>query len=319
MTVTFDKTIRAGRFARKVRIKSKPFFWKLLKYILLVELAFTILYPLLAQLATTFMTETDLLDKTVEYFAKAPTLDNYAYLIEYVDYFQCLLHSVLLCLLTAALTTLTAALCGYGFAKFKFRGRVLAFGIVILSIIVPPQTIMLSLFTKFRYFDVFGVLQAATGHTLTLTGSFLPPALLAVTGFGFRGGLFIFLMRQFYAGVSKELMEAAYVDGASVYRTYFQIIFPLGRTLMVTVFLLSFSWMWTDTFYANILYPDISIVSKIISAAQYMGAAGVTAGSMVAGMYVNTATMLVLAPLLLVFLFGQRFIVAGIENSGIVG
>ena len=62
MTVTFDKTIRAGRFARKVRIKSKPFFWKLLKYILLVELAFTILYPLLAQLATTFMTETDLLD-----------------------------------------------------------------------------------------------------------------------------------------------------------------------------------------------------------------------------------------------------------------
>lgn len=182
---------------------------------------------------------------------------------------------------------LSAALCGYGFAKFQFKGKILMFGVVILSIVIPPQTVMLSLFSKFRYFDIFGLLRIITGDTIVLTGSFLPAAILAVTGFGFRGGLFIFLMRQFYSGLPKELLEAAYVDGASVYRTYFSIIFPLGKTLMVTVFLLSFSWMWTDTFYANILYSDINIVSRIIAQSQStIGSAGVVAGTLVSGMYV---------------------------------
>lgn len=312
-------SIRNNRLARKVSAKYKSFFWTLIKYVLLIELSFTILYPLLAQLATTFMTETDLVDKTVEYFAKHPTLENYAFIMEYTDYFRALLNSALLCLLVAALTALSSAFCGYGFAKFRFKGKTLVFAIVVLSIIIPPQTVMLSLFTKFRYFDVFGIFSALTGRTLTLTGSFLPSALLAATGFGFRGGLFIFLMRQFYAGVPKELMEAAYVDGANVYTTYFRIIFPLGRTLMITVFLLSFSWMWTDTFYANILYPDTNIISRIISQSQYIGGEGVVNGTIVSGMYVNTATILVLIPLLIVFIFGQKFMVEGIENSGIVG
>ncbi len=313
-------TCSAKRAAVKLKHKSKSIFWTFLKYILLIELAFTILFPLFSQLATTFMNETDLMDQTVEYFSKSPSLDNYKFMIEYTSYFQGLLNSVILCTITALLTMLSAALCGYGFAKFQFKGKILMFGVVILSIVIPPQTVMLSLFSKFRYFDIFGLLRIITGDTIVLTGSFLPAAILAVTGFGFRGGLFIFLMRQFYSGLPKELLEAAYVDGASVYRTYFSIIFPLGKTLMVTVFLLSFSWMWTDTFYANILYSDINIVSRIIAQSQStIGSAGVVAGTLVSAMYVNTATILVLIPLLVIFIAGQKFMVEGIESSGIVG
>ena len=199
-------TCSAKRAAVKLKHKSKSIFWTFLKYILLIELAFTILFPLFSQLATTFMNETDLMDQTVEYFSKSPSLDNYKFMIEYTSYFQGLLNSVILCTITALLTMLSAALCGYGFAKFQFKGKILMFGVVILSIVIPPQTVMLSLFSKFRYFDIFGLLRIITGDTIVLTGSFLPAAILAVTGFGFRGGLFIFLMRQFYSGLPKELL-----------------------------------------------------------------------------------------------------------------
>lgn len=312
-------TFSVQRAAAKIKNKYKTVFWMLLKYILLIELAFTILFPLFSQFTSTFMNETDLMDQTVEYFSKSPSLDNYSFIIEHTSYFTGLLNSVLLCTMTSLFTMLSAALCGYGFAKFKFKGKLFMFGVVILSIVIPPQTVMLSLFSKFRYFDVFGLIRLFTGETVMMTGSFLPMAILSLTGFGFRGGLFIFLMRQFYSGLPKELLEAAYVDGANVYRTYFSIVFPLGRTLMVTVFLLSFSWMWTDTFYANILYSDIDIVSRIISQSQYIGSSGVIQGTLVSGMYVNTATILVLIPLLIIFIAGQKFMVEGIENSGIVG
>ena len=311
----------AKRALHRVRARYMSYLVTIFKVLLLVELSFTILYPLFSQLATTFMTQSDLVDKTVEFFAKEPTLDNYRYLAEYTDYWVALRNSVILCVTVGLLTTLCAALCGYGFSKFSFKGRTLMFGIVLLSIIVPPQTILLSLYTKFRYFDIFGILRLCGVKSLpNLTnGGFLPVALLSVTGFGFRGGLFIFLMRQFYNGIPKELMEAAYVDGANVYRTYFSVIFPQGRTLMVTVFLLSFSWMWTDTFYANVLYSGYDIVARIVSSARYMSALGATQGTLTSGMYINTATMMLLAPLLLVFIFGQKLMVEGIENSGIVG
>lgn len=219
--------------------------------------------------------------------------------------------------MAGALTALTAAFAGYGFAKFRFRGKTLVFFLVILSIVVPPQTIMMSLYSKFRYFDVFGLFQATAGVSGNLTDTFLPTALLSATGFGFRGGLFIFLMRQFYLGIPKELMEAAYVDGANVYRSYFSIVFPLGRSLMITVFLLSFSWTWTDTFYANIFMQGTNLVSQLVSRVTTMDAD--VAHIITNGVNLNAATMLTLLPLLVIFIVGQKFMVEGIERSGLVG
>lgn len=300
-------------------MKIKRYMFAILKYVLLIELAFTILYPMFTQLASSFMSKIDIADQTVRYFSKQPSLDNYRYLIKYTNYYESLLNSVVLCFCVSVLTMLVSSFAGYGLAKFKFVGKWSVFSIVMLSIIIPPQTVMLSLFVRFRYFDIFGIFSAISGDTLKLTGSLLPVMLLAVTGFGFRGGLFIVLMRQFYKGVPNELMEAAYVDGANVYRTYYSIIFPLGRTVMITVLLLSFSWMWTDTFYANILYPGVPLVSKIIAESRFIGAEGVQVGTLLSGMYINTATILVLMPLLLIFVFGQKLMVEGIERSGITG
>ena len=297
------------------------FGWSIVRAVILLGLCFLILYPFFIKIVNGFKSLNDFLDPTVKYLPKEPTWDNWITAFKKMDYVHSLLRTLSVSLICGVLQTLISALVGYGFARFRFRGSRILFASVILVLLVPPQTILLSLYTKFRYFDVFGILRLCGVKSLpNLTnGGFLPVALLSVTGFGFRGGLFIFLMRQFYNGIPKELMEAAYVDGANVYRTYFSVIFPQGRTLMVTVFLLSFSWMWTDTFYANVLYSGYDIVARIVSAARYMSGLGVTQGTLTSGMYINTATMMLLAPLLLVFIFGQKLMVEGIENSGIVG
>ena len=310
---------RAQKTVHKLRSKYKQYFVTAVKLCILIELAFTILFPLFIQLTSTFMSDKDLIDNTVEFFARRPTLDNYRTVIEYMKYSQALINSFCLSLLVAVLTTAVSSFAGYGFAKFNFKGKNLLFAIVVLSIIIPPQTIMLSLYTKFRFFDVFGIMQLLSGKTLRLMDSYIPSALLSATGFGFRGGLFIFLMRQFYRGIPRELMEAAYVDGANVYTTFFRIVFPQGRSLMITVFLLSFSWTWTDTFYANIFFSSTSIVAKIIAKVSSIPSLSIGAGTLSSGVLMNTATILVLVPLLLVFIFGQRFMIEGIENSGIVG
>lgn len=321
------KSKLANRFA-----KFKKTAFPIIKVLFLIELSFIILFPLLSQLSSTFMTESDLSDPTVEFISMEPTLEHYENVIILSDYWGTLANSVLLCVIVAFCTMWSASLIGYGFAKFNFKGKNLLFLLVIITIIIPPATILLPMFTKFRFFDfdILGLIKLTTGkgiyqwfdalrrggdgEALKLTNSITPLLLLSATGFGFRGGLFIFLMRQFYRGVPNELSEAAYVDGAGVFKTYFSVIHPLGRSLRVTIFLLSFSWQWTDTFYSGMFFSTnygvmANVLTKATSAAEQS----------LGDVYRNTATMLILIPLLIIFAFGQNLMAEGIERSGIVG
>ncbi len=178
---------------------------------------------------------------------------------------------------------------------------------------------MLPLFMKFRCFDVFGILQAVFGVTIKTVDTIVPLLMLSLTGLAFRCGLFIFLMRQFYRGTPDELNEAAYVDGAGVYRTFFSIIFPLGRSLMITIFIHAFVWQWTDTFYSGLFFSNMKVLSSMVADVTLIPSLQVSGGSALSGLMVNTATMLILFPLLVVYLCTQRLMIEGIERSGITG
>ncbi len=157
---------------------------------------------------------------------------------------------------------------------------------MIFTIAIPPQTIMLPLFMKFRCFDVFGILQAVFGVTIKAVDTIVPLLMLSLTGLAFRCGLFILLMRQFYRGTPDELNEAAYVDGAGVYRTFFS---------------------------------NMKVLSSMVADVTLIPSLQVSGGSALSGLMVNTATMLILFPLLVVYLCTQRLMIEGIERSGITG
>ena len=128
-------------------------------------------------------------------------------------------------------------------------------------------------------------------------------------------------MRQYFNGVPDELEEAAYVDGAGIIKTFVQIILPMSVPMMVTIFMFSFSWQWSDTFYTNlffvsskapILMPDIvkiptSLDTDYVSQTAYEAAIR------------NTCGILILLPLVIIYLFAQRTLIEGVERSGITG
>ena len=295
--------------------------WAIFRYVLLVGIAYVILYPFIAKVAGSFMSKDDFLDVTVKLIPKYPTLDTYKAIITENRYFEALWNTTIVSLLCAVVQMVVTMIIGYGFAKFKFKGNMLLFYCVIFTMVVPHQALRLALFQKFRYFDIFGIIKLLGGAQLNLINTYWPLALLSFGGLAFKNGLYIFLMRQFFRGVPDELEEAAYVDGSGVFKTFIRIIVPLSVPMMITVFIFAFSWQWTDDFYTTMFFTKTStyLMPNIVTVPASLGAAGFASANVYASAIINTCALMIILPLVIMYCFCQRYIVQGIERSGIVG
>ena len=301
------------------------------RFILMLGVSFVIIYPFISKIAGSFMTKEDVVDSTISLIPKHFTLEIYKAIIVDNHYFSALLNTIFLSIVCALIQTLIACLIGYGLAKFKFKGNKLVMVLVVVTMIIPHSTLQLALSQHFNQFDVLkvfawgipGPIQLITGSALKLGNSFWPYIILSVFGLAFKNGLYIYMMRQFFKGVPDELEESAYVDGSGVFRTFFQIILPLAVPMMITIFLFSFSWQWTDEFYASTFFSGASReiylmpdVYKNIPASLNTDYAGKV---LYENVIQNTAGMMIIAPLVIVYLFCQKYLVQGIERSGLVG
>ena len=301
------------------------------RFILMLGVSYVILFPFFSRIAGSFMTKDDVIDATVSLIPKNFTLDTYKYLIIENNYFEALFNTILLSLLCALIQMFVSCLVGYGLAKFKFKGNKLVFAAVVITMIIPHSTLKLAMVQHFSAFDLGavmswgypGIVELITGNTLSLSNTFWPLIILSIGGLAFKNGLYIYLMRQFFKGVPDELEESAYVDGSGTMRTFFQIILPLAVPMMITVFLFSFSWQWTDEFYTTIFFtntrnkvylmPDVYMTIPQSLTTNYAGKA------LYYNVIQNTAGLMIIAPLVIMYLFCQRYLVQGIERSGLVG
>lgn len=299
----------------------KKALWAVFRYVLLIGISYVILYPFIAKVAGSFMSKEDFLDVTVRLIPRYPTLDTYKAIITENKYFLALWNTFVLSFLCAVVQMITTMVIGYGFAKFKFKGNTFLFYCVIFTMVVPHQALRLALFQKFRYFDIYGIIQLLTGKTINLINTYWPLAILSFGGLAFKNGLYIFLMRQFFRGVPDELEEAAYVDGSGVFKTFVRIIIPLSMPMMATVFLFAFSWQWTDNFYSTMFFTRTGgyLMPQILTIPSSLDVAGFQASEVYSSAILNTEALLIILPLLIVYVFGQKFLVQGIERSGIVG
>ena len=332
--VDFDRTPFWERM--KAKFLNKYFLtkviWAIFRYVILIGISYIILFPFFTKIASSFMGPEDFVDATVKLIPKNFTFDTYKYIFLENKYMQAVGNTALLSISAALIQTFVCAMIGYGLAKFKFKGNKLMFVLVIFTMIIPHQTLQLSLFMKFRYFDVLGIMKLLGGGSrllpqlnitggatsINLTNTYWPLALLSATGLAFKNGLYIFMMRQFYRGVPNELEESAYIDGSGIFKTFMKIILPLSVPMMITIFLFAFSWQWTDDFYTEVFFttegmklmPDVVAVPKSLDT-QYAGQ----------NLYVsairNTCGLMIIAPLIVVYLIGQNFLVQGIERSGL--
>ena len=326
----------------------KNVVWYIFRLCLLIGIAYVVLFPFFTKIASSFMGQEDFVDVTVRLIPKNFTLKTYKAVLTELGYWAAFRNTFFLSFSTAVIQTFICSLIGYGFAKFRFKGNSLLFLLVMLTMIVPHQTLQLSMFMNFRYFDIFGIFGFLAGggiklfgHTflagvidivpetgkiadiwtatgLNLCNTYWPLIVLSLTGLAFKNGLYIYMLRQFFTGVPDALEESAYLDGANTFRTFVQIILPLSVPMMITVFLFAFCWQWTDDFYTTMFFTSTktNLLVKIVNIptslkTDYAGQ------SLFYAAIRNTCGLVIIAPLVVLYLFCQNFLVQGIERSGL--
>lgn len=321
----------------KTRLKTKylsMFFlkravWYLFRLLLLIGIAFVVIKPFITMVLRSIMDAQDFVDSTVVNVPRHVSMAIYKAIITDLHYFKVFFETLALSLGCALLQTIACSLIGYGLAKFKFRGNKFVFFAVVLTLAIPHGTLQSAIYYRFRYFDFFGLFKLFSGgkfQGINMLETVLPLLILSATGLAFKNGLYIFMLRQFFRGVPDELEESAYLDGANTFRTFVQVILPLSIPMMITVFLFAFCWQWTDDFYIPLFFTVKSpaLMTNLTAglpptslAATYSKVTGSSAGYMRAMQY--ACGLLASVPLIVLYLFCQRYLVQGIERSGIVG
>lgn len=202
------------------RLKSGKWFWMFVKYVILILLAYQILYPVIYMISSSIKAPIDSYDPSVVWIPKHLSLTGFVDAFKSMKYLEALSGSLQIGLGCAVLDVISCALAGYGFARYDFPLKKLLFGCVILTLIVPVQTIILPYYLNMRYFDPAGIMtliSKITGKEIAMnligknTAFFLPSLL----GAGIRSGLYIYIFKQFFEGMSAALEESAYVDGST--------------------------------------------------------------------------------------------------------
>ncbi len=319
------KSFGAGLDMQKARSRISGTALGIFRFVVLFGLAFTIVYPFIFMFVTAFRDEVDLNNPAVVWITRNYTLDNFKNFIASVDFFDMMSFTVIISLSCAVLQTFFCAWAGYAFGRFEFRGKKLMLGLLIFTIIVPPQTFIMQTFLQFRFFSIPLVSQIVAlfggqDHVNTLNTP-LPFIVQSLFGMGIRSGLFIYIFRQFFRGLPFELDDAARIDGSNALNTYFRIMAPNAVPAFVTVFMLSFVWNWNDYFSQSFLNISRNTVATYLYSVHNNLA--VTMQEMENPAYlfilIQSGTLLCIAPLILIFMFGQRFFTESVERTGIVG
>lgn len=320
--------LRDSRRSSQLARWGRNWSWAFIRAVFILGFCFVILYPILSMLTRAFMEPRDLYDNSVLWLPKHFTLDTVALCAKALHYGRSFWNSLWSSLLLTVLQVAACLLAGYAFARYRFPGCRFLFACVILTLIVPPQLTMISSYMYFGDFDVFHLISLFHGgEGLNLLDTEWPLLLMAATGQGLRNGLFIFMFRQFFRSAPKETEEAAMIDGAGHFRTFFFVMLPGAVSVIITVILFSFVWQWNDVFYVNLYNRSFMSLTNYIHSASYDSYAGLYGSyagiSLVDPIIVknltSTSVLLIVAPLVGLFLLLQRYFVESVERSGVVG
>ena len=296
--------------------------WAIFRTVLIIGLGFMIIQPVIMQLSSSFKSISDLYDGSVYLIPKNPTLYNYRRVWEYLEYPLRFVNSLLYCGGCSLLQLASCTLVAYGLARFKFKGRGIVMGMVIFTLIIPPQTVLLSLYLQFQYFSPLSIFTLGMSlKGINLIGTPWPLLILSATAVGFKNGLYIFMLRQHFKNLPKALEEAASIDGCGAFQTFFRVVLPGALPMMASILLFSFVWQWNDYFYTTILTPGMKIFTTVLSGTGSSIARmdGQVIGNMQNMLYDCAAFVLFIIPLIVLYLFTQKGFVQSIERSGLVG
>ncbi|NJP08275.1 MAG: carbohydrate ABC transporter permease [Leptolyngbyaceae cyanobacterium RU_5_1] len=279
-------------------MKLRPRVWKLLgTYALLGTIAIAMLIPLLWLTSTALKSPNEnILQFPPQLLPQEPTLQNFARVWQTIPLGRYLFNSTLIAVLTVCLNLLFCALAAYPLARLRFRGREAIFTAIVTTIMIPFQIVMIPLY----------ILTVQLKLHNTYWGVLFPAI---ASAFG------IFLLRQAFQGVPKELEEAARMDGCSELGLWWYVMIPSIRPALITLAIFVFIGSWSDFLWPLIvLNPDSEYYTLPLGVKDLEGALGATDFRLVAA-----GAVISIAPILLFFVAMQRYIVPSEAGSGVKG
>ncbi len=269
---------------------------RVMAYFLLIFISGVFLFPFLFLVSTSLKSLQQVFEVPPGLIPDPITWDNYPRAVEFIPYVQYFGNSLWIAFWNVLFTVSSSSLVAYGFSRIKWFGRDVVFGIVIATLMIPYTVTLIPQFLIFR--------------NLGWVGTHNPLIIPALAGHPF----FIFLLRQFYRTVPFELSEAARIDGASEFGIYWRIILPLTRSALVAVGLFTFLWNWNDFFGPLVYLNDPESYTLAIGLYQYFSTRGSTEWGLL-----MAASVIMIAPVVLIFFFAQRTFIRGISITGIKG
>lgn len=310
---TFERNLKLKRAAPK-------FLMNLFVAVILIGISYVILSPLIGIVSHSFMTLSDYYNPLVYLIPEQGTLSNYQTAWDQMQYPSTLMYTLLFSAAIMLIQTFICGFVGYGFARFRFPGSKVLFAMVIVTIVVPVQTFMVPLYGQFRNFDIFGILHLMTGHGINLLNTPAPMVIMSAFGNGLRAGLFIYIFRQFFKGLPKEIEWAAFIDGAGPLYTYFVVMLPNAGSAIITVLLFSFVWQYNDIFFSSLFMDNSNLLSiQITTLPSKLAQSLQLHDPNQVMLIVHSGIVLTIIPLIIIYLLLQKHFMESVDKSGIVG
>lgn len=263
-----------------------------LAWAVLAAAAFATVVPFLWMLGVSFRTPADLYADPSRIVPHHWTLAGFHAVLTQLPFVRLAVNSFVFAGGTTMLLLIVDSLCAYALARLRFRGKNAVFLFVLATLMVPFQIVLIPLFLT-----VFHL-----GWLDTFQGLIIPRSVSA---------LGVFMLRQFFRTIPKELDEAAYMDGAGPFRIYLRIILPLARPALATLFVIQFMTLWNDFLWPLVITSSDQMRTLPSALTLFSSQSGVDHAALMAGASIS------LAPLALAFLLAQRFFTEGIATTGI--
>lgn len=262
------------------------------QYLVLIAAAVVIAFPFVWMVLTSFKPENEIVHFPPALLPSRLILDSYIDVWSRIPFLAFFKNSVIFSLSVTMISLLFDSMAGYAFARLSFRGRDRLFLLVLVALMIPVQVTMIPLFIMLSHF----------GWLNTFLGLIVPRA---TNAFG------IFMLRQFFVGLPKELDEAARIDGCSEFRLYWQIILPLAKPAIASLALFHLMYNWNDLLWPLIITSTEDMRTLPGGLALFMGQHVVEYGILTAGAAIATA------PLVIAFLFAQKYFIQGVAFTGL--
>ena len=255
--------------------------------------ALAVLIPVIWIAICAFRPQTELMQYPPKFFAETLTLQNFTDITKRIKIWGYVRNSVIYCLATTIPSAFLNSLAGYAFARLEFKGKHVLFIMVLATMMIPFQVIMVPLFLEVYKLGMYD----------TLAGLVIPNLGAAMT---------VFMLRASFSGIPKELEEAARIDGLSEFGIFWRIMLPLVKPTAVTVIVLGVNGAWNDLMWPLLITSDTSMRTLTNGLAMFVNSS-LQYGTAFAGAFISICPMLVL------YIFGQRYFVEGTATSGLKG